>query len=84
MELDSLNKLVEIMSNQVADFATDNSYGKVLFNVIKLLDKHVIQLERPLNHIIGSHSSIWKPKIIKLFNSYMENSLLFTQSFRCN
>ncbi|XP_060524492.1 uncharacterized protein LOC132700916 [Cylas formicarius] len=79
-EYDLLNKSIEFMSNAATDYSRDKSFGKLLFSVVRLLDKDVIRLEQPLKHILGTHRSIWKTKVDKIVISIFEESL--TQSFR--
>lgn len=71
------------MSTHVTQFTKNKTYGKLIFNIVKLLKKNVVHLEKPLNHIVGNHSSIWKTKILKIFSTHIEDSFL-TQSFRIN
>lgn len=76
---DTLARLVEIMSNAVTEFISDNSYGKLLFNVVTLLERNISKLEQPLKHILGIHRSIWKIKLQKAISMWSDDSL--TQSF---
>ncbi|XP_057665752.1 uncharacterized protein LOC130899659 isoform X2 [Diorhabda carinulata] len=60
VETDTINKLIEIMSKFADSFATNKIFGKFLLKLIQLLGKQVVPLEKPMNHIIGIHRSIWK------------------------
>nr|XP_023023014.1 uncharacterized protein LOC111511231 [Leptinotarsa decemlineata] len=83
VEIESLNKLVEIMSFAADKYTTEKTFGKLLMNALKLLGKNVALLEKPLNHIIASHRSVWKSKIQKIFDeNFEDNSMVMTQSFR--
>ncbi|XP_066148445.1 uncharacterized protein [Euwallacea fornicatus] len=74
-----LFQLIVLMASSSAAFSTDNTYGKLLFKVVKLFDKPMSGLEQPLKHILGSHESIWKRKVEKSVSSWFNDSL--TQSF---
>lgn len=67
------------MASAVADFTSDNAYGKLLFKAISLLERQSTSLEQPIKRILGSHKSIWKIKIEKLVGSWFNDTL--TQSF---
>ncbi|KAJ8926995.1 hypothetical protein NQ314_020556 [Rhamnusium bicolor] len=82
VEYDSLNRLIEIMSNATNNFNSDKSFGKLLMSVIKFLGKNCALLEQPLKHIIGTHRSIWKAKLQKIFEDCLQDSSVLTQSFR--
>ncbi|XP_048523659.1 uncharacterized protein LOC109536267 isoform X2 [Dendroctonus ponderosae] len=81
VEDDVLNKLIEIMASAVADFTSDNAYGKLLFKAINLLERHSNSLEQPIKRILGSHKSIWKIKIEKLVGCWFNQNDTLTQSF---
>ncbi|XP_066255988.1 uncharacterized protein [Euwallacea similis] len=74
-----LFQLIILMASSSAAFSTDNTYGKLLFKVVKLFDRSMSGLEQPLKHILGSHNSIWKRKVEKSVSSWFNDSL--TQSF---
>ncbi|XP_056633841.1 uncharacterized protein LOC130443295 [Diorhabda sublineata] len=82
VETDTINKLIEIMSKSADSFATNKIFGKFLLKLIQLLGKQVVLLEKPMNHIIGIHRSIWKVKIQKTYDEFIQDSLLMSQSFR--
>ncbi|CAH1162981.1 unnamed protein product [Phaedon cochleariae] len=81
-DIDSLNKLVEIMSMSANNYSTNKPFGKLLLNVIKVLGKNIQTLERPMNHIIATHKSVWKGKIQKQYKENLQDSILMSQSFR--
>ncbi|CAG9768494.1 unnamed protein product [Ceutorhynchus assimilis] len=74
-----LIKLLESMASVATEFTMDNSYGKLLFKIINLLDRNVSGLEQPLRRILGCHRSIWRIKVEKVTLSWFNDTL--TQSF---
>ncbi|XP_050294082.1 uncharacterized protein LOC126734473 [Anthonomus grandis grandis] len=72
-------QLIEVMAFYAMDFCTDNSYGKLLYKLVNLMDKNLTSLEQPLKRILGTHKSIWKMKIEKTIVSWFNETL--TQSF---
>ncbi|XP_030762292.1 uncharacterized protein LOC115887108 [Sitophilus oryzae] len=74
------SQVIELMSNSAYEFVNDNSYGKLLFNVVNCIKNHIPKLEQPLKHILSIHQSIWKIKVQKIVVANLEES--FSQSFR--
>ncbi|XP_028132618.1 uncharacterized protein LOC114328068 isoform X1 [Diabrotica virgifera virgifera] len=79
---DTLNKLVEIMSKSADKHSTNKNFGKFLLKIIQLVGKNISTFEKPLNHIIGTHRSIWKGKIQKTYDELLQDSFLMSQSLR--
>jgi len=78
-DCDILSKLIEVMSNAATEFSSDNTYGRLLFNVVNQLEKDMSRVEQPLKHILGVHTSIWKMKVEKVVGTWLNDTL--TQSF---
>lgn len=81
-EYETLNRLVRMMLSAADDYCTDKMFGKLLLNTIEYLGTNLMLLEQPLKQIIASHKSIWKAKLDKTFDHCLDDSMMFTQSFR--
>ncbi|CAH1108225.1 unnamed protein product [Psylliodes chrysocephalus] len=81
-EINTINRLVELMSKSAENYSTNKVFGKFLHKVVQFLEKNVCLMEKPMNHIIGNHKSIWKVKIKKIYDGFMQDSLLMSQTLR--
>lgn len=81
-DLESFSKLIEVMSVTCDHLNSNKAFGKLLLKIVSSLGRHMHAVEPILSHIIISHKSIWKSKIQKSYDSYQQDSQLFTQSFR--
>lgn len=81
-ELETFNKLVEILSTMPEHYNENKAVGKLLLHIVTSLGRNVHTVEPMLSHIIASHKSIWKSKIQKSLNINQQDSQLFSQSFR--
>lgn len=81
-DLETFSKLIEIISVTSDHLNSNKAFGKLLLNIATSLGRNMHSVEPMLSHIIISHKSIWKSKILKIYDSYQQDSQLFTQSFR--
>lgn len=81
-DLETFNKVVELMSTTSDRYNTNKTFGKLLLHIVSSLGRNVHTVEPVLSHIIASHKSIWKSKIQKSFDINQRDSQSFSQSFR--
>ncbi|CAG9858064.1 unnamed protein product [Phyllotreta striolata] len=78
-ETTSLNRLVEFMSKNRDNYTMNKVFGKFLLKVIQLLGDDLSAVEKPMSHIIENHRSIWKGKIQKIYQEFIQDRSLLSQ-----
>lgn len=74
-------KIVELMCQVAKEFSSEKSFGKLLLEIIQHLGSNVVRSEQQLKYIILNHKSVFKAKIVKLFDSCLQDHKIFSQSF---
>ncbi|KAF2895922.1 hypothetical protein ILUMI_10258 [Ignelater luminosus] len=78
---ETLMKIVELMCQVAKKFSSEKSFGKLLLEIIQHLGSNVVRTEQQLKYIISNHKSVFKAKVVKLFDSCLQDHKIFSQSF---
>ncbi|XP_076267910.1 uncharacterized protein LOC143200977 [Rhynchophorus ferrugineus] len=76
----TLTQLLELMCNSAMEFIQDNSYGKLLFNIVNTSKQFIPMWETLLRDILNMNQSIWKIKVQKIITSQLNDTLCSTFS----
>lgn len=67
---------MSLIAGNSEELSGDSAVGKIIIGIVNVLGRNVRLVEQSLKEIIQLHTSPWKSKIEKLFNTHLETGHL--------